>query len=357
MNILLWSVLVSIIIAWIGLFLFRKLWILDSPWKYKDLKRKTPVPRLMWIFLIISTLVSIIIFLPWYWNQKEIQFLFIWAVILWIIAVWDDIKWIWAKERFAIQIILSLITIIWWWAIISNISFFWELIQIPYFLWVILALVWFILIINALNRFDWINWMWAWLASIWFFTIACLIRFVIFPNYEIWTDMSAKEHIHLVFLLNLSLIMTWVSSVFTLIEYKPCGLIRDVWIMFLWFVLAYLSLFAGWKIGLLTVVLSLVIFDAFWVILNRLKNRKNPMKWDYTHFHHRLMRHWWSRAEIRFFVRSWSISLMILMILQWTQSINKYIIFAMIFLGFFTSHIYVYRIKKLPHGMWDRDEN
>lgn len=355
MKILFWSILISIIVAWLGLALFRKFWILDTPWKYKDLKRKTPVPRLMWIFLIIATVVSIIIFVPWYRNQKEIQFLFIWAVILWIMAVWDDVKWIKAKQRFIIQILLSLITIIGWGAIISNISIFWDLIQIPYFLWVILALVWFILIINALNRFDWINWMWSWLASIGFFTIACLIRFVIFPNYEIWTTMSLSEHTHLVFLLNLSLIMTWVSAVFTLVEYKPCGLIRDVWIMFLGFVLAYLSLFAGAKIGLLTVVLSLVIFDAFWVILNRLKNKKNPMKWDYTHFHHRLMAHGWWREEIRFFVRTWSGFLMVLMILQGTESINKYIIFAMIFVWFFSIHIYLYRIKKLPHGMGERD--
>lgn len=48
--------------------------------------------------------------------------------------------------------------------------------------------------------------------------------------------------------------------------------------MFLGYVLAYLALFAGGKVGILTVVLSFVIFDAFWVIINRLKNKKNPMQ-------------------------------------------------------------------------------
>ncbi len=353
MFILLWTIIISTFISILWLFIFKKYWILDTPWKYKDLKRTTPVPRLMWVFLIISVILSIIIFVPWYWEFKEIWALFIWAIFLGIIAIIDDIKWINSKWRFLIQIIVSLIGIIWGWAIIENISFFWWIIEIPYAIWVFLSLVWFILIINAFNWFDGINWMWTGLASIWFFTIALLIKFVIFPWYNIWIE----ETQHLMFLLNLSLILTWVSFVFTIIEYKPFWLIRDVWIMFLGYVLAYLSLFAWWKVGILTVVLSLVIFDAFWVIINRLINKKNPMQWDYTHFHHRLMKHWWKREEVRIFVWIWSLFLMVIMILQWINTINKIIIFFMVFAIFFWIHIYIYWVKKLPHGMGERSKN
>ena len=60
--------------------------------------------------------------------------------------------------------------------------------------------------------------------------------------------------------------------------------------MFYGFALAYLSVVGGAKIGTLIVALSLVIFDAVWVGLRRIFIvKKNPLKGDYTHLHHRLM--------------------------------------------------------------------
>ena len=351
MYILLLSIIISGIIAVAWLYLFKKFNILDTPWKYKDLKRETPVPRLMGVFLILAVLVSIIVLLPSYWNYKEIQFLFIWAIFLAIIAVVDDIYWIKAKYRFLVQIIVAIIWILWW-AVITHFNFLWWIVEVPYWLWVIFSIIWFVLIINAFNWFDWINWMWAGLATIWFFTIALVIKFIIFPYYHIWWE----EQLHLIFLLNLSLILTWVSLVFTIVEIKPFGLLRDVGIMFLGYVLAYLSLFTWAKIWILLVVLSLVIFDAVWVIINRLKNWKNPMKWDYTHFHHRLMKHWWEREEIRAFVWIWSLFFMVIMILQWTNTIHKAIILFMVALIFFWTHIYLYWIKKIPQGLGERDQ-
>ena len=349
MKVLIFSIIISSILAFIWLKIFRKFWILDTPRKYKDLTRKTPVPRLMWIFLILATILSIIVLLPTYWKFKEIQALFAGAIFLGIIAIIDDIKWLSPKIRFLVQILVAIIWILGW-AIITHINFFWQIINIPFWLGFIFSLAWFILIINSFNWFDGINWMWAWIATIGFFTIALLIKFVIFKYYHI----SAEEYKHLIFLLNLSLIMTWVSFVFTIVEFKPWGLLRDVGIMFLGYVLAYLSLFTGAKVWVLLVVLSLVIFDAIWVIINRLKNKKNPMIGDYTHFHHRLMRHWWKREEIRAFVRIWAIFFMVLMILQGTNTFNKAIIFMMIFIIFFGTHIYLYWIKKIPHWMGER---
>jgi len=352
MKILLATIWISFLIMLAGLWLFKKLGILDTPRKYKDLDRKTPVPRLMWIFLILAVVVSIVLLIPGYWHFKEVQALFAGAIFLGIIAVIDDIKWLSPKVRLLVQVLVAIIGILWG-AIITHLNLFWHIIDLPYWAGFILSLIWFILIINSFNWFDWINWMGAGLATIWFFTIALLIKFVIFKYYQI----SPEEYKHLVFLLNLSLVMTWVSFVFTLMEIKPFGLIRDVGIMFLWYVLAYLSLFTWAKIWILLVVLSLVIFDAFWVIINRIKNWKNPMKWDYTHFHHRLMKHWRKREEIRAFVWIWAIFFMVLMILQWTNSFNKLVILFMIFIIFFWTHIYMYWIKKLPVGLWERKDS
>ena len=352
MHILTWSILISIIVWISGLFIFKKLWILDTPWKYKDLNRTTPVPRLMGVFLILAVILSIIFLVPGYWNYKEVQYLFAWAIFLAIIAVIDDIYWLKAWFRFLVQIIVAIIWILWW-AMITHLNLFWNIIHIPFYLWVILSIVWFVLIINAFNWFDGINWMWVGVAMIWYFTIALLIKFVILRYYHI----SPSEYSHLILLLNLSLIMTWVSFIFTLIEIKPFGLLRDVGIMFLWYVLAYLSLFTWAKLCILIVVLSLVIFDAFWVIINRLKNRRNPMKWDYTHFHHRLMKHGWTRWEVRAFVWIWSAFFMVIMILQWTNTFAKWLILLMVFVLFFSLHIYLYWIKKLSQWLGERDNS
>lgn len=352
MFVLIWSIIISSIIFIIWLLLFKKLNILDAPWKYKDLKRKKPVPKLMGIFLIISVIVSILLLIPNYLHNKSVQYLLFWAIFLWIITIIDDIKWISAKYRFLIQILVAIIWILWW-AIITNIWFFWHIYHIPYYLWFIISLIWFILIINAFNWFDGINWMWSWVATIWFISMVLLIKLVILHYYHV----SPAEYKHLVVLLNLCIIMSWVSFVASIIEIKPFWLLRDVWIMFLWYVLAYLSLLSWWKLGILIVVLSLVLFDSFWVIINRIKNKKNPMQWDYTHFHHRLMKHWWTREEIRMFVWIWSLFFMVIMLLQWINTSNKMIIFFMLFILFFWIHIYLYWIKKLPHWMWERNKN
>jgi UDP-N-acetylmuramyl pentapeptide phosphotransferase/UDP-N-acetylglucosamine-1-phosphate transferase len=136
------------------------------------------------------------------------------------------------------------------------------------------------------------------------------------------------------------------------VEFKPLGLVRDVGIMFYGFALAYLSV-VGWaKIGTLIVALSLVIFDAIRVGLRRIfRAKKSPLQWDYTHLHHRLMGMWWKRREIRVFVRIWSLFMMILILLQWTNRMNKLIIFCMMALVFFGINYYLFVVKKLPYGL------
>jgi len=67
------------------------------------------------------------------------------------------------------------------------------------------------------------------------------------------------------------------------------------------------------------VVLALPIFDAFWVIVDRLRQGKNPMKGDYTHLHYRLMALGWNRNEVRRGIWIYTITMMILMLLQGTD--------------------------------------
>ena len=89
---------------------------------------------------------------------------------------------------------------------------------------------------------------------------------------------------------DIALVFFFVSFMYTLIEYKPYGLVRDIGTMMFGFALAYLSIVGGAKVGTLVVALSLVVFDAIWVAIHRLFFLKsNPLRGDYTHLHYRLL--------------------------------------------------------------------
>jgi hypothetical protein len=209
--------------------------------------------------------------------------------------------------------------------------------------------LWAILCINAINRFDWIYWQASWVSSIGFLTIFLLIQFVVFREYTQFTEANMQI---LLFVKNISFVLFCISLVSTVVEFKPFGLVRDVGIMFFWFSLAYLSVVGGAKIGTLIVALSLVIFDAVWVWLWRIFiMKKNPLKWDYTHLHHRLLGLGRKRKEIRWFVRIRSLIMMIFILIQWTDRLNKIIIFVVMALVFFGVNYYLFRVKKLPCGL------
>jgi hypothetical protein len=105
------------------------------------------------------------------------------------------------------------------------------------------------------------------------------------------------------------------------------------------------------------VALSLVIFDAIWIIWYRVCIlKKSPMKGDYTHIHHRLLGLGWSRGEVRGFVWIFSLVMMILMLMQEANRLNKLIIFAMMAMLFFGVNTYLFIYKKLPCGLKEKKE-
>jgi hypothetical protein len=56
----------------------------------------------------------------------------------------------------------------------------------------------------------------------------------------------------------------------------------------------------------------------------------------------------WSRTEVRVVLRSLSIFLAILMLLQWWDRRDKAIIFSLVAIIFFAVNGYLFRVKKLP---------
>lgn len=134
-----------------------------------------------------------------------------------------------------------------------------------------------------------------------------------------------------------------------MIEFRPTGLMRDVGTMSFGFTLAYLSLLGWAKIGTMIVVLMLPLFDAIWVLFDRMQRRKkNPLKGDFSHLHYRLLALQWTRTEVRVFIWGLSIFLAVMMLLQGTARLQKVLLFVIIACVFFAVNWYLFWVKWLP---------
>lgn len=353
--------IIAVVIAFGWLKLFRRLHILDKPGN--DLKNtRKPVPTIQGVFVYLAFFVTIAVLFPWYLHNNLFWGLFFGSLPIVIFELFEELNYIGkikfkipASLRLAMHIVWALLAVwIWGFAhqeIIIN-GYIWVM---PQWVLAIGFVARSIICINAINRFDWIYAQASGVSSIGFLTIFLLIQFVVFKHYTNFTDANLQT---LLFVKNISFVLFWISLVSTVVEYKPLGLMRDVGIMFFWFSLAYLSVVGGAKIGTLVVTLSLVIFDAIWVWLWRMfVMKKSPLKGDYTHLHHRLLGLSRTRKEVRWFVWIWSIIMMIFILIQWTDRLNKIIIFTVMALVFFGVNYYLFLIKKLPCGLAMKKNN
>ena len=346
---------IAVAVAFIGLKLFRRLNILDKPGN--DLKNtRKPVPTIQWIFVYLGFFISVALLFPQYLHNNLFWGLFIGSLPIVIFELFEELNYI-GKISFKIPPSWRLLGHIAWALLAVWIGSFGhqEFIisghvrNIPQWLLALGFAGWAILCINAINRFDGIYGQASGVSSIGFLTIFLLIQFVVFTHYTNFTEVNMQT---LLFVKNISFVLFCISLVSTVVEYKPLGLVRDVGIMFFGFSLAYLSVVWWAKIGTLIVALSLVIFDAIWVWLWRMFIvKKNPLKGDYTHLHHRLLGLGRNRKEVRAFVWIRSLIMMIFILIQWTDRSNKLIIFTVMALVFFGINYYLFVIKKLPCGL------
>lgn len=353
--------IIAIAVAFIGLRLFRRLKILDKPGN--DLKNtRKPVPTIQGIFVYVGFFLSIWLLFPEYLHNNLFWWLILGSLPIVIFELFEELHYI-GKIGFRIPPIFRLVghiagallaVRIWSFGpqefIING-----EIWIMPQRLLAVGFALWSILCINAINRFDGIYGQASGVSSIGFLTIFLLIQFVVFREYTQFTDANMQI---LLFVKNISFVLFVIALVSTFVEYKPLGLVRDVGIMFFWFALAYLSVVGGAKIGTLIVALSLVIFDAIRVWLWRIfVMKKSPLKGDYTHLHHRLLWLGRSRREIRGFVWIRSLIMMIFILIQWTDRLNKIIIFTVMALVFFGVNYYLFIVKKLPCGLAMKKNN
>lgn len=337
----------------------RYIGLLDRPGS--DIKPpRNPVPTMQWVVLVVTFLVVTAILLPdyYYWWHMNAILIGLWLITL--MTIGDEVCFLFPSykkkrlvicsyplTRLCIMISVALCAYLIGWIALDEVSLWSFIVIFP--IWIsLIATVWrFVLFINAINRIDGINGISTGICSIGFITIYLLITFVVMPLYTVIEPEVIMAQ-------QLSLILFVISICYAYIERKPLWLVRDCGVMFLGYMLAYLALLWWGKIGIVIVALGLVMFDAARVIINRvLILRKSPLKWDLTHLHHRLLALWRSRSEVRVFVWLWSIFLMIIMLLQWDNTIHKIIIFVIMACIFFWINIYLFWIKKLP-SEWKR---
>lgn len=343
---------IALMIAIGGLFFFRKIKLLDKPGN--DLKNtRKPVPTLQGIFVLLAVIAGVGMVYPNYFSNPLFLGLLIPGLLIGVVEFIEELSYLGKLPKIPplvrlIVHLLSAFLAVWIGGIGNQELIIGELVyQIPNRIFTIAFMLWTMFCINAINWFDGIYAQGSGVSAIGFLTIFLLIKFVVFPSYEQFNNLEA-----LLFVQNLSFFLFLISLIYTVIEYKPLGLVRDVGIMFFGFAIAYLSVAGGAKIGTLVVALSLAIFDAIWVGLWRIFIvKKNPLNGDYTHFHHRLLGLGFTRGETRAFIWIWSLMMMILMLLQGANRLHKIIIFVMMACLFFGLNAYLFLYKKLPCGL------
>lgn len=348
------TLIISGSIAIIGMILFKKFKILDRPGN--DLKNtRKPVPTLQGIFAYLAFLAVFGILDPEYFSSPLFLGLAIGGLPIFLVELVEELGYMGKLSirihpfiRLLVHIGSAILAVVisWIWGgnefIVAGVVY-----HIPVWGFMLFFVIWSIFCINAINRVDGVYGQASGVSGIGFLTIYLLIKFIVLREYTIFPNLEA-----LTFIQDASLIMGIISLIYTVIEFKPLALVRDVGIMFFGFALAYLSVLGGAKIGTVVVALSLVIFDAIWVGLYRIFIiKKSPLKGDYTHLHHRLLWLGRNKTEIRVFVWTWSIVMMIFMLLQGTDRTNKIIIFVLMALIFFGVNGYLFLVKKLPCGL------
>lgn len=286
--------------------LFYKFKILDNPKKY-GLKRD-PIPYAMGIVFFIGFFFMSYIFVDF--NYKLWLIWFFWLLITGISFI-DDRLNVSAKIRLIIQIIIW--AIIWLTSIkiwyVSNI--FWGIINLEtyyitlfehtiYLVPLFFTILWYVFVFNALNWSDGIQWNTSGISAISFF-ILFLLWIILFnrDTYEGWIENAA-------FIAKTSLILVWIIIPFWYFDFKEKILMWDSGTMFLWFMLATLAIIAGGKIATVLVVFWIYAVDAIYVIIKRLLNKKNPLSWDFTHLHHRLLKLGLQKKHVLYLIYSLS---------------------------------------------------
>jgi len=339
------SFLLSYVVIIIISKLFLKLDIVDNPKKYN--KKRKPVAYSMWIVFFLVFLISSYFFVE---HNYKLYLLWLFWWLITTISFIDDRLEVSAKIRLLIQILIWAviwvtsikiwyISNIFWWIINLETYHFEIFNNIIYIIPLIFTIIWYVFIFNAINWTDWISWNTSWLWIISFF-ILFLLGLILF-NKDDWELLLNNS----IFVMNISIILVWTLIPFWFFDVKEKILMWDTGTMFLGFMLASLAIISGWKIATVLVVFWIYVVDAIYVILRRIYNNKNPLNWDFTHLHHRLLDIWLEKVQVLSII--FSLSFIFWITALFLDKIWKIIVFVIIiFVVIFINEIIRLFIKK-----------
>lgn len=332
--------LVSILLSYSFIIIFSKLFykldIVDNPKKYN--KKRDPIPYSMWIIFFLVFLLVSYFFVDH--NYKLYLLWFFWFIIT-IISFIDDKLDVSPKIRLIVQILIW--AVIWITSIkigyISNVfgwiinleTYYFEILNHTiYIIPLIFTIIWYVFIFNTLNWTDGIEGNTSGLGII-SFLILFILWAILFnkDDYEGWIE-NAK------FIMQLAIILVWILLPFWVFDVKEKILMGDTWTMFLWFMLASLAIISGWKIATVLVVFWIYAVDAIYVIVRRIIKKKNPLSWDFSHLHHRLLNIWLNKNQVLSIIFSLSIIFWITALFLdkfWKIIVFVIIIFVVIFIN------------------------
>jgi len=268
---------------------FYKLDILDNPKKYW--KKREPIPYSMGIVFFLCFFVLSYFFVEH--TYKLYLLWWFWAITT-IVSFIDDLLKVSPRVRLIMQILIW--AVIWITSIkiwyVSNIfggvldleTYFIQIFHLQvYLIPLFFTIFWYVFIFNALNWSDGIQGNASGLSLISFIIIFLLWALLFYSDdYEGWVRNAE-------FIMWITAILIGTLIPFWYFDFKEKILMWDSGTMFLWFMLASIAIISGGKVATVLVVFGIYSVDAVYVILRRLLKWKNPMKWDFTHLHHRLL--------------------------------------------------------------------
>ncbi len=278
--------------------LFHHYNIVDNPEKYK--KKRPPIPYSMGIVFILCFLPLSYFFVDF---SYKLFLLWVFWIIISLVSFGDDMLGLSPKIRLCIQVLIGLtigLTSIkigyvsnifggiidldtWAFNILGK-----DIFLIPVFF----TVAWYVFVFNALNWSDGIGGNTSGLSLICF-----LVIFLLGLKLYLTDDQSALKN-NAEFIMQISLILAGILIPFFFFDYKEKILMWDSGTMFLAFMLASLAIISWGKIATVLAVFGIYAVDAVYVIVRRIIRWDNPMKGDFTHFHHRLQEIGFSHLHI-----------------------------------------------------------
>jgi len=349
----LFSFLLSICLSYVLILavshLFTKLDILDNPKKY--FKKRKPIPYSIGVVFFLAFWFLSIFFVDW--SYKLGLILWFWWVIT-MVSFMDDLLSLSAKTRLILQIIIGAtigitsikiwyVSNIFWWVLDLETLYFTVLDKQIFLIPLFFTILWYVFVFNALNWTDGIQWNTSGLSLICFFVILLLWLKLALTDTYLGGQQNAR------FIMQICTILVWILIPFFYFDYKEKILMWDSGTMFLGFMLATLAIISGWKIATVMAVFWIYAVDAIYVIIRRILRKKNPLSGDFTHLHHRLSDIWFSRNQILILVFSLSFFFGITaLFLDRTGKIIVFTIIALfvVFLSYFGEKVKKISFKK-----------